>query len=194
MNATDGLVKKARQGDVKAFEELVVLYQDRVYGHCCYLTGDPVEAQDLAQEAFVQAYRGIASFRLEADFGTWLHRITVNTWINHQRRRKNVIAFSLDEPVETEDGELGREIAASDDGPEEHAELVEFRETLYQALQRIKPEFRAALVLREIEGYNYDEIAAMLDCSLGTVKSRINRGRKALRSELEKFGYGENNP
>ena len=191
MNATDGLVKKARQGDVKAFEELVVLYQDRVYGHCCYLTGDPVDAEDLAQEAFVQAYRGIASFRLEADFGTWLHRITVNTWINHQRRRKNVIAFSLDEPLETEDGELGREIAASEDGPAEHAELAEFREIFYQALKKVKPEFRAALVLREIEGYNYDDIAAILDCSLGTVKSRINRGRKALRSELEKYGYGK---
>ncbi len=191
MNTTDSLVQKARQGDVRAFEELVLLYQDRVYGHCCYLTGDPVEAEDLAQEAFVQAYRGISSFRLEADFGTWLHRITVNTWINHQRRRKNIIAFSLDEPLTTEEGELEREIAASDDGPAEHAELAEFREILYQALKKLKPEFRAALVLREIEGYNYDDIAAILDCSLGTVKSRINRGRKALRSELEKYGYGK---
>lgn len=188
MSATEGLVEKARQGDIKAFEELVVLYQDRVYAQCRQLTGDAVDAEDLAQEVFILAYRGIASFRLEADFGTWLHRIAVNTWINHQRRKKNVIAFSLDEPLETGDGEVSREIAASDDGPQEHLEQVEFREVVDQAFKRIQPEYRAALILREIEGYNYDDIAHLLDCSLGTVKSRINRGRKALKKELEKLG------
>ncbi|MGR6837131.1 RNA polymerase sigma factor [Syntrophomonas erecta] len=178
------LIKKAQAGDVDAFEELVVLYQDRVYTHCFYLSGNSFNAQDLMQEVFVRAFNSIKSFRGEADLGTWLHRIAVNLWINQRRRDKKLVAFSLDDPLETEDGELVREVAACQDSPLDRLERIETRELINLALDRIPPDFKVALVLREIEGYSYDEIAQIMDCSLGTVKSRISRGRNALRKEL----------
>lgn len=186
MNSRD-LIIKARQGDSNAFERLVITYQDRVYSHCLYLAGNPDDAQDLAQDVFVQAYKAINSFRHESDVGTWLHRITVNQWINLCRRQKKITTFSIDEPLYTNDSELARELAATTENPLEKLERSEFNLMVKEALNRLQPEFRIALVLRDIEGYNYDEIATLLDWSLGTVKSRINRGRKALKGELEKY-------
>lgn len=172
-----------------AFEELVVLYQDRVYTHCYHLSNDAHDAQDLAQDVFLQAYRSIKSFRKDANFGTWLHKIAVNLWINKCRKNKKVIAFSLDEPIFTGEGELIRELAASADSPLAKVEQVEFREVIMKAFNNLIPEFKTALALREFDGYSYEEIASILGCSLGTVKSRINRGRKRLKRELESLGY-----
>jgi len=178
------LIEKVQCGDPEAFGDLVSLYQDRVYTHCHYLAGNAEDAQDLAQEVFLQAFKGIGSFRHDADFATWLHRIAVNLWINFCRRNKKIISFSLDEPLSTREGEITRELASADD-PLEQIGKLEFNSMVAAALNRILPEYRTALVLRDIEGYNYDEIAGLLDCSLGTVKSRINRGRKALKKELQ---------
>jgi RNA polymerase sigma-70 factor (ECF subfamily) len=180
------LIEKAQRDDLDAFGELVLIYQDRVYSHCHYLAGNPEDAQDLAQDVFVQGFKGIRSFRNDADFGTWLHRIAVNQWINFCRRNKKVVTFSLDEPLTVHEGEVSRELAASDESPLEKVERSEFNAMVGTALNSLLPEFRIVLILREIEGYNYDEIASILECSLGTVKSRINRGRKALKKELEK--------
>lgn len=182
------LITKAQQNDFMAFEQLVLSYQDRVYSHCIYLTGNQEDAQDLAQDVFLQAYKSIGSFRQKADFGTWLHRIAVNRWINLCRRNKKVVAFSLDEPLQTGDSELIRELAATEDGPQEQVERQEIKSRIQQALNKLPDEFRMALILRELEGYNYEDIASLLECSLGTVKSRINRGRKALKKELDKMG------
>lgn len=186
MTSVIDLIEKSQQGDLGAFEELVNLYQDRVYSHCCYLAGNPEDAQDLAQDVFIQAFKGIRSFRQDADFGTWLHRIAVNLWINLCRRNKKIITFSIDEPMYTQESEMIRELAAIQESPLEKVERTEFNEMVQRALHVILPEFRIVLILREIEGYNYDQIASLLGCSLGTVKSRINRGRKALKKELEK--------
>lgn len=186
MTTVNDLIEKAQRDGLDAFGELVLAYQDRVYSHCYYLAGNPEDAQDLAQDVFVQAFKGIRSFRNDADFGTWLHRIAVNLWINFCRRNKKVVTLSLDEPLSVQEGEVSRELAATEDSPLEQVERKEFDAMVGTALKRLLPEFRNVLILREIEGYNYDEIAAMLDCSLGTVKSRISRGRKALKVELEK--------
>jgi RNA polymerase sigma-70 factor (ECF subfamily) len=180
------LIEKAQQDNLDAFGELVLIYQDKVYSHCHYLAGNPDDAQDLAQDVFVQAFKGMRSFRNDADFGTWLHRIAVNLWINFCRRNKKVVSFSLDEPIPVREGEVSRELAASEENPLEKVERSEFNAMVGAALNTLLPEFRTVLILREIEGYNYDEIASMLECSLGTVKSRISRGRKALKKELEK--------
>lgn len=179
------LVTQAQQGNLSAFEELVSIYQDRVYSHCYHLAANQDDAEDLAQDVFVQAFKGINTFRHDADFSTWLHRIAVNLWINFYRRSKKIVSFSIDEPVVTHEGEIRRELAAHGDDPLDKIEQLEFNSIVHGALNRILPEYRVALVLRDIEGYNYDEIADMLNCSLGTVKSRINRGRKALKIELE---------
>lgn len=187
MTPTKELVEKAKRGNVQAFEQLVIEYQDRVYSHCYQLSNNFDNAQDLAQDVFIQAFKGIKSFRNEADFGTWLHRITVNSWIDFQRRQNRVRSISLDEPLESGDSEVIREIAASDESPLEKVERRELNHMLATALEHIAPEFRTVLVLREIEGYSYEEIAQILSCSLGTVKSRINRGRRDLKKKLDEM-------
>jgi RNA polymerase sigma-70 factor (ECF subfamily) len=186
LSSVKDLVERAQHDDLVAFEELVLIYQDRVYSHCYNLAGNPEDAQDLAQDVFIQAYKNIRSFRQDADLGTWLYRIALNHWINLCRKKKLAV-FSLDEPLAAEEGKVFRELAASDESPLEKVERSEFNAMVAHALKLLLPEFRIALVLRDIDGYNYEEIASILKCSLGTVKSRINRGRKALKKELEKY-------
>jgi len=182
---TSLLVKKAQKNDLSAFEELLRLYQNKVYALCNHLTGNCDDAQDLAQEAFIRAYRAIGSFRNEADFGTWLHRITVNVWLNSKRKKNGQAPVSLDEPYRGDDGgELQREVAAEDGDPLQALEEKEFRSLVRVALKSLSEEHRAVLVLREIEGYNYEEISRLLDCSLGTVKSRLSRAREAMKHRM----------
>ncbi|ACX51265.1 RNA polymerase, sigma-24 subunit, ECF subfamily [Ammonifex degensii KC4] len=187
MAETRHLLEQARAGSHQAFEELVLAYQDRVYGLCYRLTGNHDDAEDLAQEVFVRAYRGLRSFRAEADFGTYLHRIAVNLFLNH-RRKANHNTLSLDDPVSVPDGELPRQVA---DGnhlhPEEEAEKREFIRLVRRALNSLSREHRAVLVLREMEEMSYEEIAAVLGVAPGTVKSRLNRARAALQKALIKM-------
>lgn len=185
-NTTKELVLKSQKGDIKAFEGLVTTYQGKVFGLCLRLAGNPDDAEDLAQEVFIKAFNSLRGFRLEADFGTWLHRITVNLWINISKKNSKVVQISIDEPVATKDGELHREIADSGTAgnPLLALEEVEFRSTIKQALETLSIEQRTVLVLRDIDGYSYEEIAVMTGCSLGTVKSRINRARQAMRDKL----------
>lgn len=186
------LIKRAQQNDLQAFEELVLLYQDRVFTHCCHLAGNEHDAQDLAQDVFVQAYNKIRSFRFSADFGTWLHRIAVNLWINHLRRNRKVVTLSLDEPFAGTEGLLFRELAASQESPLDEMERRELKDMLNSALERLHYDYRIALVLRELEGYSYEEIGSITGWSLGTVKSRISRGRKALKKELSRGRWIDN--
>lgn len=186
MTDSNRLVGLAQRGDLQAFEELVQLYQNRILSYCFQLSGNFEDAHDLAQEVFVQAFRSLKSFRREADFGTWLRRITLNQWINMQRRNK-IVTFSLDEPLSTEEGIFEREIAADQDNPLERLEQEEFADLIRKALLKLAPEFRTVLILRDMEDYSYDEIAQILECSLGTVKSRLNRARRYLRDEIERL-------
>jgi RNA polymerase sigma-70 factor (ECF subfamily) len=179
------LVKAAKNGDTTAFEELVALFEQRVYRLCLHLTGNHNDAEDLAQETFLKAYAGLAGFREEAGFGTWLHRITVNLWTSELRRRKRGQPSSLDAPLETDEGEeLDRLVADPLPGPEEVLDEKETRRLLVQALNSLSPEHRAILVLREIQGCQYEEIARILACPVNTVKSRLNRARSALRRSM----------
>lgn len=175
------LVKKAQHNDLGAFEELVSLYKDRIYGQCYQLTNNTADAQDLAQEVFIRAYTGLASFRNEADFGTWLHRIAVNQWINFQRKQRRNNVVSLDTPIQTSEGEMMREVAVTAEDPQEIYEQMELQGFVRKALGQLSSEHRTVLVLRELQGYSYDEIASVVGCTLGTVKSRINRARQALK-------------
>jgi len=179
------LVKRAKENDLFAFEELVRIHQNRVYSLCLQLSGSRDDAQDLAQEAFIRAFRALGSFRNEADFGTWLHRITVNVWLNFRRKNSRVQPVSLDEPYRGEDGdEIRREVAAVDGDPLQTLEELEFRSLIHQALDSLSEEHRAVLVLREIEGYSYEDVSRMLDCSLGTVKSRLSRAREIMKRKM----------
>ncbi len=179
------LVKKAKNKDLFAFEELVRIHQNRVYALCLQLSGNRDDAQDLAQESFIRAYRALGSFRSEADFGTWLHRIAVNVCLNFRRKNGKRQVVSLDEPYRNaEGGAIRREVAAEGGNPLEALEEKEFRALVRAALGELSGEHREVLVLREIHGYSYEEIARLLGCSLGTVKSRINRARESMRRAM----------
>jgi len=180
------LIRQAQAGDLTAFEELVTIYQGKIATLSYYLTGNHTDAQDLAQEVFVRAYTNLKSFRQDAELGTWLHRIAINLWSNMQRRQKFTNLVSLDDPVQTESGDLARTVASTDqDGdPAGALEGKELQSTVQQALRSLPEEYRTVLVLREVEGYSYEEIAKIAGCSLGTVKSRLSRARQALREKM----------
>ncbi|GEA14300.1 RNA polymerase sigma factor [Moorella sp. E308F] len=178
--------KKApgKKNGAVSFEELVLTYQDRVYNLSYQLTGNHTDAQDLAQEVFVRAYMGLDKFRYEADPGTWLHRITVNLFLNLRRKIARHPAVSLDAPLDTGEGEVTREVAAAGGDPQELVEDMELRGFVRSALRQLPAEYQAVLVLRELQGYSYEEIASLLGCPPGTVKSRLNRARQAMREKV----------
>ncbi len=185
MDETGLLVKRAKAKDLSAFEKLVRIHQNRVYALCLKMSGNRDDAQDLAQEAFIRAYRGLHSFRNEAEFGTWLHRITVNVCLNARRKDGGRQIFSLDDPYQGEDGsELQREVATTNGDPLLALEEKEFLGLVRIALDSLSEEHRTVLVLREVEGYSYDEVARLTKCSLGTVKSRISRARENMRRRM----------
>lgn len=183
-NVTYLLVAKAQRGDKQAFEKLVQIYQQRILNLAVHLSGNGNDAQDIAQDAFISAYRAIGSFRQESDFGSWLHRITVNCWHNYCKKAQRKATVSLDEPIENNERTMQREIAATGGDPAEAAVEKELQQEILSAMGNLSPEHRSALVLREIQELSYEEIAETLQCSLGTVKSRINRARAAMRDLL----------
>jgi RNA polymerase sigma-70 factor (ECF subfamily) len=177
------LIQRAGQGDLQAFEDLVRRYENKVFAVAFRLSGNRQEGEDLAQETFIKAWKAMPNFRGEASLGTWLVTIVTNLW--RDRMRKHTLSVdSLDEPVQYESGEMYSQIADQGPGPEVLYESKELKDQLARFIQELKPEFRAVLVLRDIQGYSYEEIAAMTASSLGTVKSRINRARKYLRDRL----------
>jgi len=185
------LINHARQGNQDAFAELVAFYEDKVYGLSYSLTKNQVDAQDLAQEVFLQAYLAIRNFRGEADFGTWLHRITVNLWLNNHHKKKIKPVFNLDAPLETEEGKMLRLLPDSNDGPEEITVQKEFQRQVKAELKNLPPAQQTVLILREVEGYSYIEIAQILNCSVGTVRSRLNRARQCLQKKLRDLANNE---
>lgn len=180
-------IERIRRGDHLAFEQLVRTYQHSVYRLLYRMIGDGEEARDLAQETFLKVYQKIDQFRGEADLKTWILRIAANQAINHRRwwlRRWRHRTLSLDEPADEQQCVLSETI--SDQHPSMEQALLERERDgrLARALLKIKPAYRVAVVLRDIEGLSYEQIAAVLKISVGTVKSRIWRGRELLRQEV----------
>lgn len=185
------LVEQTRQGDVSAFARLVSKYQDRVFNTCCRVCGHAEDARDLTQEAFLQAFKAIDTFGQRSGFYTWLFRIAVNLSISHRRRNRHGIRLSLHD---ADDGEyVGGQAAGllrhprgggSTDNPSGPMQERETREAVMAALESLEDEFRAVIVLRDIEGFDYRQIAEILDVPPGTVKSRLHRARMALREKL----------
>ncbi len=176
------LVKAARSGDADAFETLVLRYEKRVYALALRMCGNPVDAQEAAQEALLSAWQSLPFFRGEASFSTWLYRLTSNASVDLLRREKRQRAVSLD------DGELSLNIPDDRLSPHEEAERSELRDAIRSGLKTLPDDYRAVLVLRELHQLSYQEISAALDVDLGTVKSRINRGRKRLCEFLTETG------
>ena len=195
--ADQELVEKARQGDMDAFEQLVLDNQNKVYALALRMVNDREEAADLAQEAFVKAWQGMKSFQGESSFATWIYRLTANLcidWLRRQKRREGV------EPAVSLDDESSgwAEPADRDSDPQLVLEKSERGRALARGLDRLPEWQRQALVLRELSGLSYQEIGQALDIDLGTVKSRIARARLSLRKILMEdgnfFGYEPSKP
>jgi len=187
LEAVKQLVEKSLENDLSAFEQLINIYQGRVYTLSYQLTNSYADAQDLTQEVFIKAYYSLKGFRNEADFGTWLHKITVNMWLNTKRKRSIQNAVSLNEPISDGENEVYRDLAATDGDPEQSLESKEFNGLVRRALGELSREYQAVVILREIEGYSYEEMSLIMNCSLGTVKSRLNRARQVLKQQVIKL-------
>ena len=187
--AVEDLVERAKAGDRPAFGQLVEVYQDKIYGYASRMLGDPDEAEDVAQETFVRAYRSLPHFRGAASFHTWLYRIASNLAIDVARRnrRQSTGDFSLDEPLESEEGDYEREIADESGSPEQLTQRREMQELVRQAVAELPEKLRAVVVLYELQGESYEDIAEILGCPLGTVKSRLFNARSQLKDMLEQL-------
>jgi len=187
------LVERAQRGDKRAFEMLVAKYQRKLGRLLSRLVRDPAEVEDVTQEAFIKAYRALPSFRGESAFYTWLYRIGINTAKNYLvamgRRAPTSTGFDHEEAENFEDAEQLRDTAT----PENELIGKQIAATVNRAMEQLPEDLRTAITLREIEGLSYEEIAAAMDCPIGTVRSRIFRAREAIAAELRPLlGTDEN--
>lgn len=182
------LVRAARSGDQSAFETLVKANQAMAYQLAYRMTGNPEDAADLTQEAFLNAWRGLSAFDGRSSFSTWLYRLTSNACIDFLRREKRRVSLSM--TLEDEEDEEGRQADLPDQrfSPQRELEKKEAAEALRRGLAALTPEYREILTLRELEGYSYQELSRELGLEEGTVKSRLARARLALREFLQKDG------
>ena len=188
VNDEAALIEQAQRGDLSAFDALVLRHQQEVFAVALRMLGDRDEAQDVAQDAFVRAYRSIGGFRLEAKLSTWLVSITMNLCRNRRRwwaRRKRIIAGSLDASSDCGEGALSDTVADPSPTPAAVAEQRDRSQQLMAALQLLSGSEREVIVLRDLQGRSYEEIAETLGCRVGTVKSRLNRARWQLRARLD---------
>ncbi|MCS7189978.1 MAG: sigma-70 family RNA polymerase sigma factor [Fimbriimonadales bacterium] len=172
----------------REFDELVYRYYQQAYNTAYRLTGNAADAEDLVQEAFLRAYRFFDRYDRSMPFMNWFARILTNLYIDEYRRRGRLRTVSIDETFSTDEGEEGTAIDLPDltPGPMEQVLSKEYVEAIHEGLQHLSPEFRVAVVLADMEGHSYEEIAEIMNTSIGTVRSRIHRGRKQLRDYLKK--------
>jgi RNA polymerase sigma-70 factor (ECF subfamily) len=178
------LVARARTGDSQAFTELVNHYERKIYRLAKHITQNDEDAEDVLQDAFLKAYEHLPNFQGNSKFYTWLVRIAVNEALMKLRKRKSDRTVPLDEPVDTGEEMVKREIAVWEDNPEERYSHEEMQRILDEAVQTLKPDFRTVFTLRDIEELSTEETAEALGISVPAVKSRLLRARLALREKL----------
>jgi len=179
-------VERCKEGDASAFNVLVLRYQNRIYNTLFRMTGDHQLANDLAQETFLKAYKSIGGFNVGSSFYTWIYRIAVNTAYSQMRKEK---AQKKNKTFALEDNPSGKEDVASKgkNNPLQILERSEIKEKVQQCISKLEKDLRSVVVLRDIEGMEYQMIAQVLDIPAGTVKSRLHRGRMELRNKLKDF-------
>ncbi|MFN9031719.1 MAG: RNA polymerase sigma factor RpoE [Betaproteobacteria bacterium] len=178
------LVERVQRGEKRAFELLVAKYQRKIFRLLSRLIRDPAEIEDVAQEAFVKAYRALPNFRGESAFYTWLYRIAINTAKNHLvaqgRRAPTTTETDVEDAENFDDADQLRDVNT----PESMLQSRQVGEAVNRAIEKLPEDLRTAIVLRELEGLSYEEIAESMNCPIGTVRSRIFRAREAIASEL----------
>jgi RNA polymerase sigma-70 factor (ECF subfamily) len=176
MFIVDRNVQLAAAGDATAFKELYKTYHRRVYSHCLRMTRNATEAEDLTQDVFVQLIRKLNTFRGEASFATWLHRLTVNVVLMHFRKP----AFRMEQT--TDSGDVPARVVAGTDNPSRMSLIDQI--SLDRAIQQLAPGYRAVFILHDVEGYEHEQIGKILGCAVGTSKSQLHKARMKLRRLL----------
>lgn len=179
------LIERCRQGDRQAFDELVRRYEKQAYNLAYRLTGNYDDASDVVVEAFVRVFQGLHTFRGDSQFRTWLHRVVVNTFLDIRKRSRGRQHLSLEEQIEMNGETFERQIEDHAPGPQDLVEQEEREQILQHAIAQLSPERRILIVLYHFENLSYEEIAQMLNLPVGTIKSRLNRARLALREILQ---------
>ena len=174
------MIERASRGDAAAFNRLMEQHERRMYAVAPRMCGNREDAQDCLQEAMLRVYRAIGGFKGQSSFSTWVYRITMNTCLDELRRKKNRQSTSLDSLLD-----MGWSPSDDTNAPEKQAIRSELRRNLNRAIQELPEEMRSAVVLRDIQGFSYEEIAHMLEINVGTIKSRISRGREKLREKMK---------
>lgn len=187
MEAERNLIQRCQAGDMKAAEALFRMYHAPVHQLVSRMLRGAPETEDLVQDVFLKAFRNIGSFRGASSFKTWIHQIATNTVLNHlAKAERKYVVDSLDAPLGAEgDATVGDRFAASAPRPDEAAQTAEVYARVEDAVNRLSPEFRAVVVLRDLQDLSYEEVAETLGVNLGTVKSRLARARKQLQKWLE---------
>jgi RNA polymerase sigma-70 factor (ECF subfamily) len=181
------VVKKVQAGDVAAFDQLIVKYRERVFGVVYNLTANRVDASDLTQDAFIKAFQSINRFQGNCSFFTWLYRIAVNTTLSHLRKNRLRSFFSLEKLQEDGVNTQILEQLTDKKGADRDTYLQELKEKLNEALQKLSIPHRTVITLFEIDGLSHSEIAEVMGCSEGTVRSRLHYAKQFLQGELGKY-------
>ncbi|WP_066504342.1 RNA polymerase sigma factor [Abyssisolibacter fermentans] len=179
VNNEEKLIKKCQKGDIDAFETLISSYEKIAYNIALKMLKNREDAMDISQEAFIKVFKSIDKFNFKSSFSTWLYRIVVNTCIDHLKKKKKV--YSIDSTVETQNGEIHTEIPDTTNNPEQLMEKKLTKELVHRSINELSETHKVVIVLRDIQGFSYEEISQIIGCSQGTVKSRISRARSALK-------------
>ncbi len=181
------LVRRAQREDTQAFDELVRRYQERIYATVYHMTSNHEDANDLAQDAFIKAYRALKSFKGDSSFYTWLYRIAVNNTINFLKQRKSRVLLSLDDMDSSAERDPDMVALVSHNTPRRDLGLAELQEKLNAAMQKLSEQHRMVVVLHDIQGLTHEEIGAIMDCNVGTVRSRLFYARQELQAYLADY-------
>src|ERR1700734_414086 len=181
------LVARARRGDLAAYDVLIKRYQERIYATIYHMTSNHEDANDLAQESFLKAYQALKSFKGGSSFYTWLYRIAVNKTINFLKQRKNRQHFSLNDLDFNTEHNPDLVALISDKTPQRDAGLTELQQKLNEALLKLSEPHRLVVVLHDVQGLSHEEIAKVMECNIGTVRSRLFYARQQLQAMLADY-------
>ncbi len=181
------LVRRARRGDLGAYDDLVRRYQERIYATIYHMTSNHEDANDLAQESFIKAFQALKSFKGGSSFYTWLYRIAVNKTINFLKQRKNRTHMSLNDLDFNAEHDPDLMALISDKTPRREAGLAELQEKLNAAMLKLSEPHRLVVALHDVQGLSHDEIAKIMDCNIGTVRSRLFYARQQLQGFLSDY-------
>jgi len=181
------LVQRARQGDLQAYDDLVRRYQERIYATVYHMTSNHEDANDLAQEAFIKAFHALKTFKGGSSFYTWIYRIAVNKTINFLKQRKHKQQMSLDDLDFNAEHDPDLVALISEKTPRRDVGLTELHEKLNEALQRLSEPHRLVVTLHDVQGLSHEEIAKIMGCNIGTVRSRLFYARQQLQAYLSDY-------